>query len=157
MIRYALKCSNDHGFDSWFASAAAFDRLAGGAMIACPVCGSADVAKSLMAPSVVAGDRPAAPCAAPMPADAPAAGIASRPLTEPQTPVEQAFAQLRRHIEANSEYVGRDFAAEARAIHDGNAPDRSIFGEAAIDEARALVEDGVPVAPLPFLPSRKTN
>jgi hypothetical protein len=64
---------------------------------------------------------------------------------------------MRRYIEENSDYVGADFATEARAMHEGNAPERAIHGEARLDEARALLEDGIPVAPLPFKPSRKIN
>jgi hypothetical protein len=83
--------------------------------------------------------------------------VPDRPLEAPGTDVEAAFAALRRQIEANSDYVGLNFAAEARRIHAGEAPERSIYGEARADEARALIEDGVPVAPLPFVPGRKTN
>ena len=143
MIRYALKCADDHAFESWFQSAAAFDALQAQGHVTCPLCGSARVDKALMAPAV----RPAPP-------DAPAA----RPkLTAPANPVEEALAALRRQVEENSEYVGMNFAAEARRIHDGDAPARSIYGEARPDEAKKLIEDGVPVAPLPFLPPRKAN
>lgn len=141
MIRYALTCANDHGFESWFQSAEAFDRLVGSGHVACTVCGSQEVAKTLMAPSVRPGRTAAKP----------------QPLTAPNTPAEAALAAMRRQIEANSDYVGMNFAAEARAIHDGEAPERSIYGEARADEARRLIEDGVPVAPLPFLPARKVN
>ena len=147
MIRYALKCADDHAFESWFQSAAAFDALQAQGHVTCPLCGSARVDKALMAPAV----RPAS---ADTPPDAPAA----RPkLTAPANPVEEALAALRRQVEENSEYVGMNFAAEARRIHDGDAPARSIYGEARPDEAKKLIEDGVPVAPLPFLPPRKAN
>ena len=65
--------------------------------------------------------------------------------------------ELRENVEANSEDVGSNFAKEARAMHDGTAPERSIYGEAKIEDAKALIEDGVPVVPLPFGPNRKTN
>lgn len=143
MIRYSLKCKNDHGFDSWFASAAACDSLMDAGRISCIYCGSTEVTKSLMAPAVNhGGEAPAAP---------------ARPLSAPANPVEAALAALRREVEANSEYVGLDFVTEARAIHDGTAPERAIFGEARLDEARKLLEDGVPVAPLPFLSPRRAN
>ncbi|MEH7829730.1 DUF1178 family protein [Gemmobacter denitrificans] len=135
MIRFSLHCAEGHDFDSWFASGAAFDDLQRRGLVSCAVCGSAKVEKALMAPAV----------------------SATRPLAEPQSQIEQAMAALRAEIEANSEYVGMNFAAEARAIHDGEAPTRAIYGEARPDEARKLLEDGVPVAPLPFLPARKTN
>ncbi|MEZ5779091.1 MAG: DUF1178 family protein [Paracoccaceae bacterium] len=143
MIRYALTCANNHGFDSWFQSAEAFDRLMAGGMVACSVCGSGEVSKTLMAPAL----RP----------DRKTAKAESPALGKPSTPEEKAIAAMRRHIEESSEYVGLNFAAEARAIHDGDAPARSIYGEARTDEARRLIEDGVPVAPLPFLPARKAN
>jgi hypothetical protein len=138
MIRYALSCDRDHRFDSWFPSAAAFDRLAAGGHLACPDCGSAQVGKALMAPSVATRDG----------------GALTAP---PQDPRAEALARLRREVEAKSEYVGMRFATEARAIHAGDAPERSIWGETRPDEARALIEEGVPVAPLPFLPTRKAN
>jgi len=145
MIRYALTCPNDHSFESWFQSAEAFDRLAALGQVTCAVCGASGVSKSLMAPSV----RPARKAgeAEPQP----------RPLSTPANPAEEALAALRRKVEENSEYVGMNFASEARAIHDGDAPDRAIYGEARLDEARKLIEDGVPVAPLPFMPGRKSN
>lgn len=144
MIHYALKCSSDHRFDSWFQSAEAYDKLRAAAMVSCSVCGSTEVEKSLMAPAV----RPARKAAA---------RPAPRPLATPETELEKALAALRRQVEENSEYVGMEFAAEARAIHEGSAPERSIYGEARVDEARRLIEDGVPVAPLPFRPARKAN
>lgn len=140
MIHYDLICANDHAFDSWFQSAEGFDGLAAAGKVACPVCGSVEVRRAMMAPAVAHG------------------GVAAtRPLGEPREGIEAALAELRRQVEANSEYVGMNFATEARAIHDGAAPERAIYGEARLDEAKKLIEDGVPVAPLPFLPKRKAN
>lgn len=144
MIRYTLKCDQDHDFDSWFASADAFGSLLGAGQLACPICGSTKVDKGLMAPSV----RPARKAA-----PSPMAGH----LSQPQTEVETAMAAMRRHVEANSDYVGVNFVAEARRMHSGEAPERSIYGEARLADAKALIEDGVPVAPLPFMPARKVN
>lgn len=146
MIRYDLKCSDGHGFDSWFPSAEGYADLAARGLVTCPVCGSDRVEKALMAPAV----RPARKAA-----DAPPA--AAGPLSSPRSELEEALAALRREVEENSEYVGLNFATEARRMHAGEAPERSIYGEAKPDEARQLIEDGVPVAPLPFLPPRKTN
>jgi len=81
-------------------------------------------------------------------------GALSAPPAEPR---EQALAELRRRVEEGSDYVGMDFATEARAMHEGTAPERAIWGEARIDEAKKLVEEGIPVAPLPFRPKSKTN
>ncbi|MDW4548288.1 DUF1178 family protein [Defluviimonas sp. D31] len=142
MIRYALSCADDHSFESWFQSAEAFDRLLVAGMISCTVCGSTSVTKTLMAPAV----RPARKAAA-----------GEAPLSKPASKAEEALAAMRRQIEQNSDYVGLNFAAEARAMHEGEAPERSIYGEARVEDAKRLIKDGIPVAPLPFMPARKTN
>ena len=138
MIRYSLSCKSDHRFDSWFASAAAYDTLRAAGQVACPVCGGNEVEKTLMAPAVVRGE-------------------AAPDLRAPKTEIEQVLAAMRRHVEENSDYVGLNFVAEARKMHLGEVPERSIYGEARPEEARALLEEGVPVAPLPFMPPRKAN
>jgi hypothetical protein len=142
VIRYALRCADDHRFDSWFGSSADFDRLVAAGHLSCAICGNPDVQKDLMAPSVAGSGSEG-----PEPA---------RALSAPLSPAEQALAELRRRIEARSENVGRDFAAEARRIPEGTAPERPIIGEAQVAEARALIDDGIPVAPLPWS-SRKAN
>lgn len=144
MIRYSLRCSKGHDFDSWFQSAEAYEALHRTRHVSCPVCGDSVIEKTLMAPAV----RPARK-----------AGEGPKPpsLTEPGTELEAALAELRRQVEANSEYVGMNFVAEARRMHEGEIDQRSIYGEAKPDEARTLLEDGVPVAPLPFMPPRKAN
>ncbi len=148
MIRYALKCDGDHGFESWFKSNEAFETLMASNMVACPICGSETVSKAIMAPRV----RPSRSAAKlPVPA------APERPLQAPASEAEVALAKMRKHVEENSDYVGVSLPAEARKMHDGDIPLRSIYGEARIDEAKKLIEDGVPVAPLPFMPQRKTN
>ena len=134
MVRYSLSCAEGHGFESWFASATAYDDLASRGLLSCVECGSSRVEKSLMAPAVATRDAIAV-----------------------KSPREARLAALRRHIEETSDYVGPSFAREARAIHDGDAPERPIWGEAKPEEARALLEDGIPVAPLPFIPKRQAN
>lgn len=141
MIRYSLRCAKEHAFDSWFQSAGAYDALRGAGHIACPVCGDGTIEKTLMAPAV----RPAEKAATPA------------PLSAPQNDIEAAFAEMRKQIEANSDYVGVNFVSEARKMHAGEIEERSIYGEAKPEEARALLEEGVNVAPLPFMPSRKAN
>ena len=145
MIRYTLRCDNDHSFESWFQSAEAFDRLAAAGQATCPSCGSHRVAKALMAP-VVSDGRAAAPRPAPNANE-----------TAGERAKKTALAELRRRIETQSEHVGRAFADEARAIHEGSAPSRLIHGEANAADARRLIRDGIPVLPLPFLPKRKLN
>ena len=154
MIQFTLRCDKDHRFDSWFQSAEAFDKLKGAGMVSCSVCGSTDVEKAVMAPRV----RPARKAAkGPQPPAPQSPGPAAGALSTPASPEEQALARLKADVEANSEYVGMEFASEARAMHDGDVPERAIYGEAGPEEAKKLIEDGVPVAPLPFRPGRKTN
>ncbi len=144
MIRYSLKCASDHSFESWFQNAAAFDGLMQKRLITCPECGVNKVEKAIMAPRI----RPARN----------AVEKADKPnLATPEGKQENDLAKLRKSIEADSEYVGVQFAQEARAMHEGDAPERAIYGEAKPEEAVKLIEDGVKIAPLPFIPSRKTN
>lgn len=147
MIRFSLKCAEGHSFESWFQSGDAFDGLRARGLVTCPACQSSKVEKSLMAPPVQATRaKAAAPKAAP------------QPMTNmPDPALAEAIAKLRAHVEANSDYVGDRFAAEARAMHDGDIDHRPIHGEARADDARKLIEDGVPAMPLPFIPRQKTN
>ncbi len=144
MIRFTLQCPEGHHFESWFRDGAAFETLSRAGGLACPDCGSTQIGKSLMAPQI----RPAREGAG--------AGAAPAPLS-PETERERALAALRTKVEAEAEYVGMKFVREARAMHAGETPHRPIYGEAKPAEAIALIEDGVPVAPLPFAPTRKLN
>lgn len=141
MIRYTLQCENEHRFESWFASTEAFDALERAGHLSCPECGGSDIRKSLMSPGVSTSRRKATP----------------PNLTQPEDDRAKKLAEIRKKIESESDYVGLEFASEARAMHDGHIPHRSIYGEAKADEAKKLIEDGVPVAPLPFTPKAKTN
>lgn len=133
MIRYALKCLEGHEFESWFQSASAYETLSKAGHLSCAVCGAADVKKSLMTPRVgVDKDR---------------AGVVD--------PHAKAIAEMRRKVEENATYVGGDFAKKAREMHEGTAPEASIYGEANAADTRALIEDGIPVVPLPFKPKQK--
>ena len=146
-------------------------------MVTCTQCGTAEVEKAIMAPRVQSSRRSAAAAqesaarkamaqnrAASQPAGAASDSETSAPaltappkLSEPATEQERALAALRKEVEANSEYVGESFADEARAMHLGDAPERAIHGEAKLDEAKQLIDDGVPVVPLPFRPGRKSS
>ncbi|WP_394181424.1 DUF1178 family protein [Yoonia maritima] len=134
MIRFNLKCDQDHAFESWFQSGDAFEKLSNAGLINCDTCGSTAVTKSIMAPSVSTSNRIAAPKAT-------------------ENPIEE----LRNKVESSSEYVGNSFVKEARDMHDGVKPERPIYGEAKLEEAKKLVDDGIPVLPLPFIPRKKTN
>lgn len=136
MIRYELKCNQDHSFDSWFSSNGDYETLKKNGMIACSICGSTQVEKAIMAPRVSTSDE--------------------RPLSGPVSPAEQMVKELRKKIESTADDVGTNFATEARKMHDGETPERAIYGETKPEEAKALIEDGVPVVPLPWT-NRKTN
>lgn len=150
MIRYSLKCPTGHRFDSWFQNADAFGVLQASRQLTCGVCGQAGIEKDLMSPGIRSGTA-AIPKAPP---EQPAARL---DLSQPTSEVEKTIAAWRTYIETHSEYVGGQFAREVRRIHDGDAPERLIHGEAEPDEARKLIQDGLTIAPLPFVPLRKTN
>lgn len=135
MIRYALKCSEGHVFESWFKDSSAFESLSSAGQLSCAVCGATDVQKSVMAPAV-GGKGPETEAA---------------PLSAPAHPAELALRKLRDHLSKNSDYVGKEFASEARRIHEGEAEQRGIWGEATKEDAKSLADDGIPVAPIPFI------
>ncbi len=141
MIRYSLRCADGHAFESWFQSASAFDELSGRGLVSCAICGGSEVTKAMMAPRVTSKDE----------------AKVARPLSQPRHPAEEALRAMREHVEKNSTYVGGNFAREARAMHVGDAPEKIIHGEANPQEAKALIEDGVPILPLPVLPGGKAN
>jgi hypothetical protein len=141
MIRYALACEAGHEFEGWFSASGDFDDQAGKGQLACPVCDTHAVRKQIMAPAV--------------------AGATKRDL-EPSPAAKRAvmmevMGKVRAHVQANFDYVGDSFATEARAIHEGRSEERSIYGEATPTQVKALVADGVPVAPLPPEPPKKTE
>jgi hypothetical protein len=154
MILYKLRCKRGHEFEAWFAGSAAFDKQEKRGQLSCPNCGTSNVAKALMAPSVV--KRSKRKSAARKPEDKPAAvAEASKPETQrvaAHRELAAAMRKLRAEIESKSEYVGPRFSEEARKIHYEEAPARGIHGEATSDEAKALKEEGIEFYPLPILP-----
>ncbi len=159
MIRYALVCDRAHGFESWFPDSAAYDDQATQGFISCPECGSVKIGKAIMSPSVARQDRlPAEP---PQPAAKDASPAAASPEEAPQPvalldPRQQMLRammrELRSRIAENTDDVGQRFSQEARRMHDGDIPQRSIRGEASVDDARSLLEDGIDILPIPRLP-----
>lgn len=146
MIVYALKCANDHEFEGWFRDAATFDRQAAASEVTCAVCGDSQVAKAPMAPRLAKGRgesrgelREAPPAE-----------------TRPGLPPEamKLLAELRQKVERECDYVGERFSEEARRIHYGEAEKRGIYGEASDEQAKELVDEGIEVAKIPWLPRR---
>lgn len=146
MIRYALVCEAGHEFESWFPSSDSYDEQAARGLVACPVCDTPKVGKALMAPRLARTDGAAAPVAVPAP------DAAVPMISEPDRQMRAMLRALRAHVVANSESVGPRFAEEARKIHYGESEERSIHGQASLDETRALIEEGISVAPLPIVP-----
>jgi len=139
VIVYDLVCDRAHRFEAWFGSSADFDDQQARGLLECPLCASKSVGKAVMAPAV--------------------------PAKSSQTAAAQSLAnddplarllQLQRQFEAQSEYVGDRFAAEARAIHKSGET-RSVHGEATADEVKALREEGVGLLPLPFRPRARSD
>ncbi|MBV1902017.1 MAG: DUF1178 family protein, partial [Marinosulfonomonas sp.] len=125
MIRYSLKCPDAHDFDSWFQSAEAFDKLAAARLLSCPQCGSKDVHKAIMAPRIGPSHKSAKGGEATGASDVKSPDqVDMHALTAPASPAEAALKELKEKIQKHSEYVGPDFAKEARRIHDGDAPER---------------------------------
>jgi len=159
MIRYELRCDQAHEFDGWFKDSAAFDKLAAAGLVECPHCGPTKVAKRLMAPAIPKKGRPARnakpvappapPTAPPANAEAPAPAVAAGALP---AELRAMLRQLRQDVEKNCDYVGKDFAEEARKIHHGEAEARGIFGEASDADAEALREEGIDIARIPWVP-----
>ena len=157
MIRYNLICDKRHEFESWFADSAAYDKQAKRGLISCPVCGSAKVEKAIMAPRLARKDKSTSIAVA-HDAPAPAMPEASTPVAM-MSPQEKEFRtklkELRDHLTANADNVGRKFPEEARKMHYGETEHRSIYGEASAEDAKELHEEGIAFHPLPVLPDER--
>ena len=144
MIKYALACDQSHEFESWFPSSEAYELQLTRGFVTCPFCNSAKVEKQIMAPSVARTDK-----ALPAPA------LEAQPvaiLSEKERELRAALRALREHVMKNAEDVGKGFVEEARKMHHGETEERSIYGEADLAEARALLDEGIDVLPLPVVP-----
>ncbi|WGF87686.1 DUF1178 family protein [Marinivivus vitaminiproducens] len=135
MIRYDLRCSEGHAFNAWFRDAGSFEAQVKAGDVACPHCGSEEVAKALMAPAI---------------------GGRHDEATQARADVMRHVRALQEHVERTCEPVGERFAEEARRIHYGEAEQRGIYGQTSPDEARSLKDEGIAVARLPWLPKRQS-
>ena len=135
MIKFALRCESGHEFESWFPDGASFDEQARRGFVTCPDCGSPRIAKAPMAPALVGRER-----------------AAPKLIDEKAQAFRQAMREIKREIEARTDDVGEAFPSVARAIHAGDEPERAIRGQANLAEVKALLEEGVRIAPVPVLP-----
>jgi hypothetical protein len=143
MIRYNLRCENDHTFESWFQSSAAYEAQEKRKLVNCPACGSAKVERAIMAPQIVS--KKGRNIEAPVPA-------ATALMMAQERELRAKLRELRDHIVKNADNVGERFPNEARKMHYGDIEHRPIYGEASPEEARSLIDEGVEVSPLPTLP-----
>jgi hypothetical protein len=138
MISFGLICPQGHEFEGWFRSSSDFDDQIAAHEVSCPICQSVEISKAIMAPNVATSSK-------------------QSDVQEIQTQLYKMAQKVRSHVEANFDYVGRDFPDEARKIQSGEAEDRGIYGEATRQEVKELTEEGVEVAPMPELPPAKTS
>ena len=163
MIKYALVCGKGHDFESWFRDSDSFDTQARRGLVACPLCDNTRVSKAIMAPAVTGARKAMAPAAveigaseaaAPTPIAAPMPGPVTL-LDERHQRLRAMIREMRTEIVAKSDDVGRSFPETARKIHYGEAPPRSIRGEASGAEVKELLEEGIGVLPMPSLPEER--
>jgi len=153
MIVFDLACKNGgHVFEIWFGSSADYEDQKARGLVSCPYCGSADIDKAVMAPNVAPkgnqrSDSPAQPAQVATPV------AANMPSPEAFKEMVSKLAEVQSKMLEGSDYVGGRFAEEARSMHLGEQESRPIHGQTSAEEARALIEEGVPVAPL-LLPVR---
>ena len=164
MIVFDLRCAQAHVFEAWFGSSADYEAQRERGLVACPLCGDTAVEKAVMAPAVAPkGNQrrmPAPTEPAPSSTAAPSAAWPSPLAAHPPEVVKAmlaALAEVQAKVEANCDYVGDRFADEARAIHHGETESRGIYGEATPEQAAALRDEGIDVAPLPFRPKRNAD
>jgi len=130
VIVYNLKCANRHEFEGWFASGAAFDDQAAAGLRTCPECGSIKIEKAPMAPALAGTKK-------------------TMIATEERKKLRQFVAGMKKYVKENADYVGKAFPEEARKIHYGETEERHIYGEASVEEAKELIDEGVDIAALP--------
>lgn len=164
MINYSLRCDATHVFEAWFRSSADFDEQAQRGLLSCPICGSSKIEKAIMSPAVARRDRGRA---VPQPQEqtdesktkpepknevVAAAKPSAPPVNEKMAQLWQMARKLQAHVEANFENVGRKFPEEVRKMHTGESEHRDVYGEASLEDAKDLLDEGIDIMPLPRLP-----
>ena len=175
MIRYSLSCELDHTFEGWFRNSSDFESQCARKLVSCPVCGSTDIRKNLMAPAVSTArkkeartDKPVVPETGdsdkgaeagapqtnvePVQSEQPAALM---PVNPKHQEILEGLKTLRQKMIENSDYVGREFAEEARKIHYGESEERNIYGESSKEDVQDLLDEGIAVLPVPILPEEQ--
>ncbi|MDB3953087.1 DUF1178 family protein [Alphaproteobacteria bacterium] len=135
MILFNLRCSKDHQFEAWFKDGATFEKQSKAGEVSCPVCGDGNIVKAPMAPRIASARNSAT-------------GEGEQ---EKYAKLRQMMVKVREEVEQNCDYVGREFAEEARKIHYDEVESRNIYGETTDDDARALEEEGVAFTSIPWI------
>lgn len=148
MIHYQLLCEHDHPFDGWFRDSAGFDAQAARGLVECTQCGSIKVRRALMTPAVPR-KREMVPVPAPQPPAPPPVAVGGERIPDH---VRALLQRLRAEVEKNCDYVGNEFADEARRIHNGESEARGIYGETTPEEAEALADEGIEIGRIPWIP-----
>ncbi|MEQ8601821.1 MAG: DUF1178 family protein [Marivibrio sp.] len=143
MISFNLRCSKDHEFEGWFRDSATFEKDLKNRRIECPICGDSKLERALSAPNIATSESRAA--------------AKAEQAAQARDKMRDTLRAFRRHVEKTSENVGDRFAEEARKIHYGESATRSIYGKTSLEEARDLHEEGVPVAPIPWIEEVQDN
>jgi len=170
MIVFDLKCEHSHQFEAWFKSSGAYEDQLKSGLVTCPFCDSAAITKAPMAPNVATkgnqtargrqgegGNQLLKPEEKPENNDAILSGTGDHTLTALAAEAQKVFAKLKVHVEENCDYVGSDFADEARKIHYGESKERGIYGESTKEETIELLEEGIDIMPLPGAPTRRSD
>ena len=155
MIRYNLICDKRHEFESWFQDSAAYDKQAKRGLVACPLCGSSKVEKAIMAPRLARKDKSSAINVPENAAPAPAPSAPVAMISPQENEFRARLKELRDHLVANADNVGKKFPEVARKMHYGEIEHRSIYGEASPEDAKELHEEGIEFHPLPVLPDER--
>lgn len=146
MIRYRLVCRKGHEFDGWFKNSASYDDQVAGKQLSCPHCASKSITKALMAPNVATrGPEPAQD-----------AELMERQSPDTDNEFREVAKKIREHVERNADYVGTGFTEEARKIHYGETDPHGIYGEATPTQLKELIDEDIPIYPLPALPEDKS-
>ena len=147
MILYQLQCEKEHRFEAWFRDSQAYDKQSKRKLLACPKCGSAKITKTLMAPRIgkSGGDN--------QPKSATHAPTGSSFKLSPEAvELKRKLKEIQSHISKECDYVGRNFAEEARKIHYGEVTPHGIYGEATSEDAKELVDEGIEFSSVPWVP-----
>tara|TARA_B100000902_G_C26782063_1_gene655562 strand:+ start:68 stop:499 length:432 start_codon:yes stop_codon:yes gene_type:complete len=137
MILFDLNCDNGHTFEAWFASSEEYEKQTKKKLINCPLCNSNKIKKALMAPNLKGTKKSNK-------------NLEQKKAHEESRKINRKIKELKKFVEKNTEDVGKSFTEEAKKIYYGETKPRSIRGETTKEQAKELLEEGIPIAKLPW-------